>query len=184
MARSDSEPFLSYFDNEVLQIVKVQRDFTEATNLTEDEKLKIKSHFQQLKEHNQEIVFFHVVKNSADLASIEKILNFIKMECYPEGNMYLSLRLSIKDQKMRQWTYDHLNQGIGYKIEKCIQRYASPLHHCLHKLQRTILPIGLCLKAIISVYLDIFKDLAIFFGLKIYTELLFVSAYQNYLARK
>ena len=114
---------------------------------------------------------FEVLKNSGDVATIEKVMNFIKDECYSHEDIYSSVMKNVKDFNQRSWAIEHFKQGFGYKFKKTFG-----LNSCwITWTQTQIVPFVFCLKAIASIHIDFIKDILIFLALARYNELILVS---------
>ena len=140
-------------------------------DLTSEEKQKIESTFLKLKERNKEDFMFEILKNCGDVATIEKVMNYIKDECYSHEDIYSSIMENIKDFNQRTWAIEHFKQGFGYKFKKTLG-----LNSCwITWTQTQIVPFVFCLKAIASIHIDFIKDILIFLALTRYNELILVS---------
>ena len=135
------------------------------------EKQKIKDQFLKLREENREEFLFEILKNCGDLATIEKVMDFLKDECYCDKTIYSSIMGSVNDLGRRSWAIKHFKQGFGYKLKKIFGLNTC----CASWLERHVVPIFFCLKAIVSVHIDFIKDILIFLALTRYNEFILVS---------
>ena len=163
-----SSVFTPLFDAELIELLKTKRNFKEETDLNPGEKQKIKDHFNKLGDENQEELFFEILKNCGDLATIEKVMNFLKDECYSDKPIYSTIMGSVKDLDRRSWAIKHFKQGFGYKLKKKLGLNPSWI-------KRHVKPRIFCLKAILSVHIDFIKDIVIYLALTRYNELILVS---------
>ena len=139
--------------------------------LTSEEKQKIKSTFLKLKERNKEDFMFEILKNCGDVATIEKVMNYINDQCYPNEDIYSSIMEKVKDFDQRSWAIEHFKQGFGYQFKKTFG-----LNSCwITWTEKHVVPLAFCLKAIVSIHIDFIKDIVIYLAFARYNELILVS---------
>ena len=155
-------------NSELIRLIKRNRNFEE--DLSPEEQQQIKSTFSTLKEGSQEEYMFEILKNCGDVATIEKVMNFVKNEFYSKENIYSSIMESVKDLDRRSWVIEHFKQGLGYKLKKRLGLNSS----CATWVKRHVVPRVFCVKAIASIQIDFIKDIVIFLALKRYNELILV----------
>ena len=157
-------------NSELIRLIKRVQNFEE--DLSPEEQQQIKSTFSTLKEGSQEEYMFEILKNCGDVATIEKVMNFIKTEFYSQENIYSSIMESVKDLDRRSWAIKHFKQGLGYKFNKMLELKCS----WVIQTKRKGLPILFCVKAIASIHIDFIKDIVIFLALKRYNDLILVCS--------
>ena len=171
------------FDDSEIELVKVltvRRNFKKITDLRLQEKDLIRQRYLEMRTNGKVYLMYDLLRNSADSATIEKVVDFLKtielelnMDDMEKVLEYIGN--SVPDLELRHWTLSQYKRGFGYNVEKQCKIWGGPLFNVLIWFQEQVLPFFLSVYSICSPHLDWFKDMVIFFGLRHFCTLILVS---------
>ena len=174
-----------HFDPQLVQIFSTPRDFSSATNLSRNEKHLIQGKYLALKnlEVGQSYIIFEQLKDSGDLATIEKVFKFL-LEVEVHYHQYDDPKKinncivqSIPEDKpdLKSWVMQNFKQGIGYKINKFLWITFPKLSKTLAHFKSHQLPWIMSFFAVVAVCLNNWKDVIIFLAYRHYYTIILVS---------
>ena len=174
------ENFTQIIDLNFIQDILVQRDFSD--ELSTLEKGRILAKYQKLKERNQISHFFDLLRICGNIATIEKVMNFLKnTEEQEHGCIYKYVFECITDPELKAWVLDNLKQGFGYKLNKKFRIYCPLLSKRFDWLESYVVPLVSGTYTILSVHLDTYKDIVIFLALQHFCTQILVRSNSTFL---
>ena len=176
-----------HFDPQLVQVFQTPRDFSESTNLSRNEKHLIQEKYLELKnlEVGQAYIIFEQLKDSGDLATIEKVFKFLtEVEVHyhqydDPKRIHNCIFHSIPEGKseLKFWVMYNFKQGIGYKINKFFWVTFPKTSRTMAHFKSHQLPWIMSFLAVIGVCLNNWKDVLIFMAYRHYYTIILVSFY-------
>ena len=176
-----------HFEPQLVQVFLIPRDFSEATNLSRNEKRLIQEKYVELKnlDVGQSYIILEQLKDSGDLATIEKVFKFLtEVEVHyhqydDPKRVHNCIVNSIPEGKpeLKSWVMQNFKQGIGYKINKFLWvNFPKPSRAFAH-FKSHQLPWIMSFMAVVAVCLNNWKDVVIFVAYRHYYTIILVCFY-------
>ena len=175
-----NEELVDHFDPELVKVLTVSRSFKEVSDLTMHEKDLLKQRYLEMRTNGKVDQLYYLLRSSADAATIEKVVDFLKtieLEFNSDDleKVLEDIASRVPDLELRSWILSQYKQGFGYSVEKQCKIWCGPLFNVWVRFQVQILPIFLNLFAISCPHFDWYKDFFIYFGLQHFCTFVLVS---------
>ena len=175
-------------EQELINVLRTKRDFTEGSNLSVYEQDVIKTFYLKLKEKDKISVMFELLRDSKDLPTIEKVMTFletveIQFHAYSsKEEVYKCIMNSIKDNpKLKQWVIDHFKRGLGYQLNKTVIIWFPMVHRLSEWVeQHQVVDVLKNMYKIMSVHWDNLKDISFFLTFRHFCKYILVSFSNDY----
>ena len=188
MNPESDQPMTEYISKELIQILKTKRDFTDHSNLSVFEKDVIKTNYLQMKAQGKIYIMFEILRDSKDLPTIEKTMNFlqeveVQHHQYPSKDyVYTCMMSSIQGNPiLKRWVMENFKQGFGYQVKKKILIHFPKMYEFIGWFERKCIGVMILQNYIIfSCQLDTWKDLVLFLACRHYCDFILVNNFLNH----